>query len=159
MEPVFMVLGQSAATAATLAIDADCDLQDVDYDRLREQALRERPKMIVGGASAYPRFWDYEVLRSVADEIEANARHGDEPRFRLAVKAFGRQGPVKDAVDRLSGAWADGERPTPEAAKSWRPEEWLLYLEALPEGVEMVMPGDNIKMQVEYASAQKKSVN
>jgi glycine hydroxymethyltransferase len=45
--------------------------ETIDYDRLRDQALRERPKMIVGGASAYPRFWDYEKLRSIADEIEA----------------------------------------------------------------------------------------
>ena len=45
--------------------------ETIDYDRLREQALAERPRMIVGGASAYPRFWDYEKLRSIADEIEA----------------------------------------------------------------------------------------
>ena len=47
------------------------DTETIDYDRLREQALAERPRMIVGGASAYPRFWDYEKLRSIADEIEA----------------------------------------------------------------------------------------
>jgi len=47
------------------------DTETIDYDRLREQALAERPKMIIGGASAYPRFWDYEKLRTVADEVEA----------------------------------------------------------------------------------------
>jgi len=47
------------------------ETETIDYDKLRDQALRERPKMIVGGASAYPRFWDYEKLRSIADEIEA----------------------------------------------------------------------------------------
>ena len=47
------------------------ETETIDYGRLREQALAERPKMIVGGASAYPRFWDYEILRSVADEIDA----------------------------------------------------------------------------------------
>ena len=47
------------------------ETETIDYDRLREQALVERPRMIVGGASAYPRFWDYEKLRSIADEIEA----------------------------------------------------------------------------------------
>jgi glycine hydroxymethyltransferase len=47
------------------------DTETIDYDRLREQALAARPKMIVGGASAYPRFWDYEKLRSIADEVEA----------------------------------------------------------------------------------------
>ncbi len=47
------------------------ETETIDYDRLREQALAERPKMIVGGASAYPRFWDFEVMRSIADEIGA----------------------------------------------------------------------------------------
>ncbi|MCF7972986.1 MAG: FAD-dependent oxidoreductase [Phycisphaerae bacterium] len=37
MEPVFMILGQSAATAACLAIDSESAVQDVDYDRLRQQ--------------------------------------------------------------------------------------------------------------------------
>jgi len=45
--------------------------ETIDYGRLREQALRERPQMIVGGASAYPRFWDYAAMRSIADEIGA----------------------------------------------------------------------------------------
>lgn len=39
MEPVFMVLGQSAATAASLAIDQDVAVQDVDYSLLRETLL------------------------------------------------------------------------------------------------------------------------
>ncbi len=47
------------------------ETETIDYDRLREQALAERPKMLVGGASAYPRFWDYGILRSVANEIGA----------------------------------------------------------------------------------------
>jgi glycine hydroxymethyltransferase len=51
--------------------EVDRETETIDYDRLREQALAERPKMLVGGASAYPRFWEYEILRSVADEIDA----------------------------------------------------------------------------------------
>jgi len=39
MEPVFMILGQSAATAAVLAIDADSTVQDVPYDKLREKLV------------------------------------------------------------------------------------------------------------------------
>ena len=39
MEPVFMVLGQSAATAAVQAIDAGCAVQDVDYEELRKRLL------------------------------------------------------------------------------------------------------------------------
>jgi glycine hydroxymethyltransferase len=43
----------------------------VDYDILEEVALRERPKMIICGASAYSRDWDYAHIRKVADEIGA----------------------------------------------------------------------------------------
>jgi glycine hydroxymethyltransferase len=43
----------------------------VDYDILEEVALRERPKMIICGASAYSRDWDYARIRKVADEIGA----------------------------------------------------------------------------------------
>jgi len=41
MEPVFMILGQSAATAAILALDAGMAVQDVPYDKLREQILKD----------------------------------------------------------------------------------------------------------------------
>lgn len=41
MEPVFMILGQSAATAAALAIDAKIPVQDVPYAKLREQLLKD----------------------------------------------------------------------------------------------------------------------
>ena len=43
----------------------------VDYDQMEEVALRERPKLIVGGASAYTREWDYARMRRIADEIGA----------------------------------------------------------------------------------------
>src|SRR5262249_17822462 len=42
MQPVCMVLGQSAATAAALALDQGVDVQQVDYKRLRERLLRDR---------------------------------------------------------------------------------------------------------------------
>lgn len=41
MEPVFMTLGQSAATAAALALEAQCAVQDVDYGKLRERLLQD----------------------------------------------------------------------------------------------------------------------
>ena len=41
MEPVFMILGQSAATAAVLAIEAGIPVQDVDYDKLKERLLKD----------------------------------------------------------------------------------------------------------------------
>lgn len=43
----------------------------VDYDQMEEIALKEKPKMIIGGASAYSREWDYERMRKIADSINA----------------------------------------------------------------------------------------
>lgn len=43
----------------------------VDYEMLEEIALREHPKLIICGASAYSRDWDYERIRKVADKIGA----------------------------------------------------------------------------------------
>ncbi|MFY7788943.1 MAG: serine hydroxymethyltransferase [Thermoflexibacteraceae bacterium] len=43
----------------------------VDYDMLKKKALEERPKLIICGASAYSRDWDYAKIRSIADEIGA----------------------------------------------------------------------------------------
>ena len=43
----------------------------IDYDQLREIALRERPKMILAGASAYPRIINFERFREIADEVDA----------------------------------------------------------------------------------------
>lgn len=48
--------------------EADCR---VDYDQMEEVALREKPKMIIGGASAYSRDWDYKRMRAIADKIGA----------------------------------------------------------------------------------------
>jgi glycine hydroxymethyltransferase len=43
----------------------------VDYDMLEQKARQEKPKVIICGASAYSRDWDYERIRKVADEIGA----------------------------------------------------------------------------------------
>lgn len=51
--------------------DVKKDTGMVDYDMMEEVALRERPKLIVGGASAYSRDWDYERMRAIADKVGA----------------------------------------------------------------------------------------
>ncbi|HEX2240251.1 MAG TPA: serine hydroxymethyltransferase [Actinomycetota bacterium] len=43
----------------------------IDIDEVRDIALRERPKLIVAGATAYSRIWDFAAFRSIADEIGA----------------------------------------------------------------------------------------
>lgn len=46
---------------------------EIDYDEMREVALREKPKVILAGFSAYPRELDYEKMKSIADEVGAYA--------------------------------------------------------------------------------------
>ncbi|HNW67790.1 MAG TPA: serine hydroxymethyltransferase [Bacteroidales bacterium] len=43
----------------------------INYDKMEEVALRERPKLIIGGASAYSRDWDWKRMREIADKIGA----------------------------------------------------------------------------------------
>lgn len=43
----------------------------VDYDDMEAKALRHKPKLIVGGASAYSREWDWERMRAIADKVGA----------------------------------------------------------------------------------------
>ena len=43
----------------------------IDYNKVKDQANKVNPKMIICGASAYSRDWDYKALRSIADEIGA----------------------------------------------------------------------------------------
>ena len=43
----------------------------VDYDKMEEVAIKEKPKMIMAGASAYSRDWDYKRMRGIADQIGA----------------------------------------------------------------------------------------
>jgi len=43
----------------------------INYDKMEETALRERPKLIIGGASAYSRDWDWKRMREIADKIGA----------------------------------------------------------------------------------------
>ena len=43
----------------------------IDYDQMEKTALEERPKLIVGGASAYSRDWDWKRMREIADKIGA----------------------------------------------------------------------------------------
>lgn len=51
MEPVFMIMGQSAATAASLAIDGNSAVQDIKYDELRQRLLADRQILEFSGAA------------------------------------------------------------------------------------------------------------
>src|SRR5438105_5496662 len=43
----------------------------IDMNKVREVALKEKPKLIICGASAYSREWEYEEFRKIADEVDA----------------------------------------------------------------------------------------
>ena len=47
------------------------ETERLDYDAIRDLALKVRPRMLVAGASSYPRLIDYQALRSIADEVSA----------------------------------------------------------------------------------------
>lgn len=47
------------------------DTEVLDYDEIREIARRERPKLIVAGATAYPRIIDFAAFREIADDVDA----------------------------------------------------------------------------------------
>ena len=54
-----------------VAYTVDEDTGTINYDRMEEVALREKPKLIIGGASAYSRDWDWKRMREIADKIGA----------------------------------------------------------------------------------------
>ena len=47
------------------------DTEVIDYDELESIAEREKPKVLIGGASAYPRLWDFARMRQIADKVGA----------------------------------------------------------------------------------------
>ncbi len=51
--------------------DVNPETEMIDYDALREKAIREKPKMIIAGASAYSRTIDFAKFREIADEVGA----------------------------------------------------------------------------------------
>lgn len=54
-----------------LEYNVNAETGRIDYDQMEEVARRERPRLIIGGASAYSREWDYARMRRLADEIGA----------------------------------------------------------------------------------------
>jgi glycine hydroxymethyltransferase len=60
----------SAKYWASLPYHIDPETGLIDYDDLERTAKRFCPKLIIGGSSAYPRDWDYERLRKIADDVK-----------------------------------------------------------------------------------------
>ncbi len=47
------------------------DTEQIDYDEMEATALREKPNVLIGGGSAYPRLWDFARMRQIADKVGA----------------------------------------------------------------------------------------
>jgi glycine hydroxymethyltransferase len=47
------------------------DTETIDYDEMEAVAIQEKPKVVIGGASAYPRLWDFARMRQIADKVGA----------------------------------------------------------------------------------------
>jgi hypothetical protein len=71
MEPVFMVLGQSAATAAAQAIDQGATVQGIDYSRLRERLTADRQVLAWTGPKPRPPLDAKQLPGLVIDDAEA----------------------------------------------------------------------------------------
>ena len=72
MEPVFMVLGQSAATAAALALEEGAELHELNYQKLREQLTADGQRLDVDTEQ-------YPPLPPDEEPLEQRLRHNSEP--------------------------------------------------------------------------------
>ena len=107
-----------------VAYGVDDTTEMLDYDEIRDLAVRERPRMIIAGATAYPRIIDFEAFRAIADEVDALAArrrraHRRARRRRRAPVAGSarRRRHVHDAQDAARPA----RRRDPVPAASTRP--------------------------------------
>lgn len=66
-----MKLNFSGKLYDVAAYEVDPETMRLDMDQVREQALAEKPQVIIAGWSAYPRTIDFEAFRSIADEVGA----------------------------------------------------------------------------------------
>src|SRR5512146_112224 len=64
-------LSFSGKTYKIVSYGVSRDTETIDYDELEKLAERERPKMIIGGGSAYPRIIDFARMRQIADKVGA----------------------------------------------------------------------------------------
>jgi glycine hydroxymethyltransferase len=64
-------LSFSGKTYKIVSYGVSKDTETIDYDELEKTAVREHPKMIIGGGSAYPRIIDFKRMREIADKVGA----------------------------------------------------------------------------------------
>lgn len=122
MEPVFMVLGQSAATAACIAIDDKCDVQKVEYAKLKERLLKDKQVLDLPRAKG-TRGIDPKTLRGIVVDDEQAERKGFEAKSSAV-------GPFVGVGYRHDGGTKDGKQSatyTPDLPKAGTYEVRMSY--------------------------------
>lgn len=124
MEPVFMVLGQSSATAAAMAIDANVPVQKVDYPKLRERLLKDKQVLDWTGPKRVPATaLDLKSLAGIVLDDDAAQRQGFESQSSAA-------GPFVGTGYRHDGATDRGKqsaRYTPDLPATGKYEVRMSY--------------------------------
>ncbi len=115
MEPVFMVLGQSAATAAALAIDGNSDVQAVDYPRLRERLLADGQVLDWTGPRRESGI-DAKKLPGIVLDDAAAERHGFD-HVCVSQPPFVNDGYRHDGGEERGKQWARYRPDLPSAGK------------------------------------------
>jgi hypothetical protein len=122
MEPVFMVLGQSAATAACIAIDDKCDIQKVEYAKLKERLLKDKQVLDLPRPKG-TRGIDPKTLRGIVVDDEQAERKGFDVKSSSV-------GPFVGVGYRHDGGTKDGKQSatyTPDLPKAGRYEVRMSY--------------------------------
>lgn len=146
MEPVFMILGQSAATAAAMAMDAAIPVQDVPYERLRERLLADGqvlgydgPVRETGHRGIDPETLEGVVVDDAAARLEGNWSHSH------SSKGYIGSGYLHDGNARDGKCSARFEARLPKAGKY----EVRLSYPANPNRA------SNLKVTVRHAGGEK----
>jgi hypothetical protein len=144
MEPVFMILGQSAATAAALAIDSGSSVQNVSYDKLREKMLKDGQILHFDAPETPMRGIDPKTLKGVVLD-DADARLIGEWKESGAAKSFLGDGYRHDNNAKDGKASARFETKLPKAGK------YHVFLAAPPNNNR----ASNAAVEVAYAGGVK----
>jgi len=115
MEPVFMVLGQSAATAAAFAIDAKVAIQKVDYPKLRARLLEDKQVLEWTGPKRPPGIDSKTLPGIVIDDGDAERKGFDH--VSSAIGPFVNTGYRHDGNENRGEQWARYRPDLPDAGE------------------------------------------
>jgi hypothetical protein len=116
MEPVFMILGQSAATAASMAIDAGLAVQDVPYAQLKERLLADGQVLEYKGADVSARGLDASKLKGIIVDDE-DAHYTGNWKQSSAAKIYLNHGYSHDGNAKDGACTATFSTPLKQAGK------------------------------------------